>query len=90
MLKPEDYADVQVTVNHPWGDIEVPLTEWIAKGPGPRAYLGINAARRKSTGEPVPLDQIPEEYHNTAESRRKQRSGQLPTPWGPPPPEPDF
>lgn len=29
MLKPEDHADAQVVISHPWGNVEVPLT------PGP-------------------------------------------------------
>jgi hypothetical protein len=31
------------------------------------------------------MSEIPLEYHNSRESRRLQRLGQLPTPWGPPP-----
>jgi hypothetical protein len=42
-------------------------------------------ARRKSTGEPVDMAEIPLEYHNSEESRRLQRLGELPAPWGPPP-----
>lgn len=53
---PED--DILVTVGHPFGDVEVPLAEWVRRGPGPRPRVRIVAARRKSTGEAVPLDQI--------------------------------
>ena len=31
------------------------------------------------------MSEIPLEYHNSRESRRLQRLGQLPMPWGPPP-----
>jgi hypothetical protein len=85
MLAPEEYPDVLVTVAHPWGDAEVPLETWIRTGPGPRPYVGIVAARRLSTGSDVPLTEIPQEYHNSPESRSLQRQHLLPRPWGPPP-----
>lgn len=85
MLAPGDYYDIAVTVAHPWGDIEAPLVEWIATGPGPRPYTGIISAHRISTGEQVPMSEIPQEYHNSPESRDMQRRGLLPSPWGPPP-----
>ena len=89
MLQPDDYADVVVIVRHPHGDVVVPLREWMVQGPGPRPYVSIASARRISTDVPVPLDDIPAEYHNTPQSRRQQRLGRLPTPWGPPPDEPN-
>jgi hypothetical protein len=85
VLSPEDYADVVVTIAHPWGDVEAPLTEWIRTGPGPRPYVEIVAARRISSGERLPLAEVPQEYHNSPQSRGLQRQGLLPTPWGPPP-----
>jgi hypothetical protein len=83
MLGPEDYPDVSVTIQHPFGDLDVPLTEWIRLGPGPRPLLQIVAAHRLSTGQEVPLEEIPQEYHNSPQSRRRQRQGLLPMPWGP-------
>lgn len=85
MLDADDYADVMVTVAHPQGDIETSLPEWIRVGPGPRRYVEIIAARRQSTGEVVPMEEIPLEYHNSPQARRLQRQGVLPAPWGPPP-----
>jgi hypothetical protein len=85
MIDPTEYDDIIVTVAHPWGDGHPTLTQWIANGPGPRPLVGIVAAKRKSTGEEVNLAEIPLEYHNSPESRRLQRLGQLPAPWGPPP-----
>jgi hypothetical protein len=85
MLSTDEYPDVTVTVAHPFSDIEVPLEEWIRQGPGPRPNVTIKAARRRSTGAPVALDEIPLEYRNTRESRTLQRRGLLPGPWGPPP-----
>jgi hypothetical protein len=85
MIDPTEYDDIIVHVAHPWGDGYATLNEWIAHGPGPRPLVGIVDARRKSTDEPVPMSEIPLEYHNSTESRRLQRLGQLPMPWGPPP-----
>lgn len=85
MLSPDEYEDILVTVAHPWGDVETSLEEWIRTGPGPRRYVGIIAARRKSTGESVPLAEIPLQYHNSPEARSLQRQGLLSSPWGPPP-----
>jgi len=81
MLSPEEYPDILVTVAHPWGDLEVPLNEWVRTGPGPRPYVGIIAARRQSTGREVPMAEIPLEYHNSPEARSLQRQGLLPYPW---------
>ncbi|GAA4455911.1 hypothetical protein [Phytohabitans houttuyneae] len=58
MLAPEEYDDVLVVVAHPFGDVEVPLTEWLRVGPGPRPLVRITRARRRS-GEPVALSEIP-------------------------------
>jgi hypothetical protein len=85
LIEPSEYDDIIVTVAHPFGDVTPSLTDWIRVGPGPRPLVHIVAAHRKSTGEPVDLSEIPLEYHNSPESRRLQRLGQLPTPWGPPP-----
>jgi hypothetical protein len=84
MISPAEYDDILVTVAHPHSDIETTLQQWIEIGPGPRPFVTITAAHRRS-GEPVPLEAIPLEYHNSPESRRLQRLGLLPAPWGPPP-----
>ena len=85
MLSPADYSDILVTIAHPWGDVQAPLEQWIQSGPGSRPYVELTAARRVSTGEKIPLAEIPQEYHNSPESRGLQRQGLLPSPWGPPP-----
>jgi hypothetical protein len=87
MLDLAEYDDVIVTVAHPWGDVEAPLLSWIQVGPGSRPLVTISRARRRD-GSPVPLEEIPLQYRNTAESRRLQRLGLLPAPWGPPADEP--
>jgi hypothetical protein len=84
VLTPSDYDDILVTVAHPWGDIETTLSAWIEHGPGPRPFVTITSARQRS-GDPVPMDAIPLQYRNNPESRRLQRQGLLPSPWGPPP-----
>ena len=86
MLTPADYDDVIVTVAHPFGDVDTTLRQWIETGPGPRPFVSIVAARRR-TGDPIPLEDIPLQYRNSPESRRLQRLGLLPAPWGPPPDE---
>jgi hypothetical protein len=84
VLRPADYDDIIVTVAHPWADVETTLQAWIETGPGPRPFVTITGARRRN-GDPVPLDAIPLQYRNNPESRRLQRLGMLPSPWGPPP-----
>jgi hypothetical protein len=85
MIDPSEYDDIIVTVAHSWGNFEQTLSQWIAMGPGLRPMVEIVKARRESTDETVDMSEIPLEYHNSRESRRLQRLGQLPTPWGPPP-----
>ncbi|BBH70552.1 hypothetical protein ACTI_72370 [Actinoplanes sp. OR16] len=86
MIEPSEYDDVIVTVGHPWGNLHPTLSEWIATGPGRyRPFVGLIGASRQSTGEDLDLSEIPLEYHNSRKSRRLQREGLLPMPWGPPP-----
>ena len=86
MLTPADYDDVIVTVAHSADDVETTLRQWIETGPGPRPFVTIVAARWR-TGDPITLEAIPLQYRNSPESRRLQRLGVLPAPWGPPPDE---
>ncbi len=86
MIDPSEYDDVVLTVRHPWGTGRPTLAVWAARGPdAARPLVAIAAAHRRSTGEEVPLSEIPLQFHNTRRSRRLQREGLLPTPWGPPP-----
>jgi hypothetical protein len=34
-----DPADVIVVLGHPFGDVDMPLTEWMTRGPAPRPLL---------------------------------------------------
>ena len=83
VVAPDEFDDVIVTIAHPWADIETTLRQWIETGPGPRPLVRITAARRRN-GDPVPLEHIPLQYHNSCVSRRLQRLGLLSSPWGPP------
>jgi hypothetical protein len=73
--------DVLVTIGHPFGDVEAPLSEWMAKGPGPRSLVRPVRARSRSTGRPLPLTVIPLPYRNNGESRRAIREGRIGDPW---------
>lgn len=64
MAEDWDADDLIVTVEHPMGTIEVPLSEWIARGPGPRRLLRPAAVRSRTTGEELPLSVIPARYRN--------------------------
>ena len=76
-----DPDDILVTLGHPHGDIEVPLAEWMRIGPGERPLVRPVAARRMSTGQPLPLRVIPLKYRNTGPARLLIRAGLLPDPW---------
>lgn len=76
-----DPEDILVTIAHPHGDVEVPLSEWIRIGPGPRPLVRPVAARRKSTGESVPLSAIPMQYRNTPFTRALIKARVLQDPW---------
>jgi hypothetical protein len=75
-----DPDDVLVTVGHPC-DVEVPLSVWMARGPGPRPLVRPVSARSRSTGRPLPLTVIPPSHRNDEESRRAIREGRLADPW---------
>ncbi|BAL90112.1 hypothetical protein AMIS_48920 [Actinoplanes missouriensis 431] len=88
MIDQSEFDDVMLTLGHPWGDVDILLSEWAVRGPyGGRPFVSVTAAKRVSTGERLALDEIPPEYLNTPTTRQMQREGELPTPWGPPPDE---
>ncbi len=78
-----DPADIIAVLGHPFGDVDMPLTKWMARGPGPRPLLQPIAARSRSTDEPLPLTVIPLEYRNDKESRRLIAEGKIKSPWPP-------
>ena len=76
-----DPEDILVVIGHPFGDVEVSLADWVARGPGPRPLLRPVRARSRRTGQPLPLSVIPLRYRNDAESRRAIKDGLLDDPW---------
>ena len=81
MAREPDYSDILVTVAHPFGDVEVPLDTWIARGPGPRPLVRPVSARSKGSGERLPLSVIPLQYRNNGLSRTLIAMGLLRDPW---------
>ena len=76
-----DTEDVLLTIDHPFGRIEVTLAEWMRTGPGPRKFVRPVEARRRSTGEALPLTVIPLRYRNDKETRRLIAEGEIEPPW---------
>ncbi|NMO56173.1 hypothetical protein HH310_33970 [Actinoplanes sp. TBRC 11911] len=76
-----DVEDVLVVIAHPFGDVDVPLADWIANGPGPRPLLRPVRAYSRSTGRSLPLSVIPLRYRNDGESRRAIADGRVAEPW---------
>jgi len=74
---------IMVTIYHPYGDLTVPLEEWITTGPGPRTGLRPCNPYYQVTGEPLPPDVIPLVYRNTRWSRLLIALRLLPRPWPP-------
>ncbi|HEX6682758.1 MAG TPA: hypothetical protein VF062_08185 [Candidatus Limnocylindrales bacterium] len=59
-----DPDDILVVIAHPFGDLEVPLTEWMRIGPGPRPGVRPVSASSRTSGKPLPLSVIPAAYRN--------------------------
>lgn len=74
-------TDISVILAHPWGDIEVPLEEWILSGPGERDLVRPFAAKSQITGESLPMSVIPLRYRNNLWSRFLIKLGFLSDPW---------
>ena len=82
-----DPADVVVVIEHPFGRVEMPLSEWMVRGPGPRALVRPVMVKSRSTGGALPMEVIPVAYRNDTESRRLILEGVIESPWpklGPP------
>jgi hypothetical protein len=73
--------DIVVTLDHPHGRLEVPLSEWMKTGPGERPYVRPVAARNRRTGQTVPISTIPLPYRNSGLSRSLIKIGVLSNPW---------
>jgi len=77
----DETSDILVSLSHPHGDIEVPLSEWITHGPGARKYLKPTSVKRASTNEKLPITVIPIQYRNTFLSRMLIYMRFIPKPW---------
>jgi hypothetical protein len=76
-----DPEDVLLTLDHPFGRLEVTLARWMAVGPGPRPFVRPIAARSRSTGEQLPMTVVPLAYRNDAAARALIVAGKLRWPW---------
>jgi hypothetical protein len=76
-----DLDDVEVTISVSAGVAQVPLTTWMAKGPGPRNATRPESPRSRSTGEALPPTVIPLAYRNDRESRALIATGRIASPW---------
>ena len=83
--KRPNVADVIVTVGHPHGNVDVPLQNWIASGPGVRPLVAPLAARDRRDGTRLPISIVPLRYRNTRLSRLLIALRLLPDPWSQPP-----
>jgi hypothetical protein len=79
--EPVDLDDVIVVIAHPFGDVEVPLADWIATGPGPRRFVRPVLAYSQSTGRRLPMSVVPLRYRNDGRSRRAIADGLIENPW---------
>lgn len=60
--------DIVVILDHPHGKVDVPLTEWIEKGPAFRKYLRPVGAKTKD-GVILSIEVVPFRYRNNLVSR---------------------
>ncbi len=72
--------DVMVTIEHPHGTIQVPLSTWIEEGPGERELLAPSGVI-DSKGNKLPMRTIPFKYRNNLISRALIKSGLMTNPW---------
>ena len=77
----DDFEDLILVIDHPFGRVDVSLAQWIVTGPGPRPFVQPIAVRRRSTGEELPLTTVPLRYRNDEESRRLIAEGAIESPW---------
>jgi len=70
-----------IIIDHPFGQIEVPLKEWIEEGPGPRIYLTPIKVKNKATNEILPINAIPLRYRNNGLSRLLIKMNIIDNPW---------
>jgi hypothetical protein len=76
-----NFDEIMVVINGNWGDIAMTLSEWIRKGPGNRFLRQPIRAWNLKTGREMSLDEIPLQYRNNEESRKKIENGEISDPW---------
>jgi hypothetical protein len=76
-----DPYDVLLVIDHPFGQVETTLAEWMARGPGPRRFLRPVAAKSRFTGDDLPLTVVPLAYRNDETARALIEAGELEWPW---------
>lgn len=76
-----DKNNLVVMISHPFGEIEIPLQEWMEQGPKKRKLLRPTKLKNKKTNKYLPLNQIPLKYRNTSISRFFIKIGVLENPW---------
>lgn len=76
-----DSADVEVRVDHPYGEMWIPLATWIEHGPGDRPHLRPVAAREAGSGAALPISVVPFRFRNTVLTRLLVRLRVMPEPW---------
>jgi hypothetical protein len=77
----KDLDQLSVVLAHSFGDVNVPLEEWMQVGPGPRRFIHPIKVISEKTGKELPLSVIPLRYRNTVLSRFLIRIGLLDDPW---------
>lgn len=73
--------EIVVTVQHPYGRVDMSLEKWIRIGPGDRELLRPVAVKSRLADRPLPLKVIPFRYRNNTLSRALIRIGFLTNPW---------
>lgn len=71
--------DILVTIEHPFGEIEATLAEWITKGADTRPGVRATHPRLKATGQPLPPESIPPEYQFAWQLQHLRARGLLPS-----------
>lgn len=76
-----NFDEIMVVISGNWGDIPMTLTEWAKNGPGIRFLRKPFRVWNLKTGREMSLDEIPLQYRNDEESRKKIENGEIPYPW---------
>jgi hypothetical protein len=78
---PAEPTKYLVQIDHPHGELRIPLELWIERGPGPRDLVRPIAAYALPDEREVSLSVVPLRYRNNRWSRLLVRLGMLVQPW---------